>query len=146
MPATYRLDLVERVVWSRAWGLLRDEELAAHSRKLVTDPRFSPDFRQVQDLLDVEEARLTPSGLREVARLNPFGPGARRAVVVPTSVLFGLARMHEHFREGGGDELQVFRAMAPALAWLGLPPAWPPPAAAPDDPLFQWKEAPPLSM
>jgi|SRR5579859_4852242 len=140
MPATYRLDLAERVVWSKAWGLLRDEELAAHSRKLVTDPRFSPDFRQVQDLLDVVDAPLTPSGLREVARLNPFGPGARRAVVVPSAVLFGLARMHENLREGAGDELCVFRAMAPALEWLGLLPAWQPPPPASDDPLFQWGE------
>lgn len=137
MPATYRLDLVNRVVWSRAWGVVRNEELAAHSRKLVTDPRFAPDFRQLQDLLDVEEALLTPSGLREVARLNPFGPGARRAVVAPMAVLFGLARMHEQFREGAGDELRVFRSMGPALEWLGLPRGWEPPAPGPDDPLFE---------
>jgi len=45
--------------------------------------------------------------------------------------------MHELFREGSGDELQVFRDRAAALEWLGLPPSWTPPAPAPADPVFE---------
>jgi len=136
MPTSYRLDLVERVVWSRAWGLVRNEELTAHSRALRADPRFQPDFRQVQDLLSVERAEITAAGLRELASLNPFGKGARRAVVVGSDELFGLARMHELLRQPDRDELQVFREIGPALAWLGLPPGWTPPPPDPHDPVF----------
>lgn len=137
MPATYRLDLPNRVVWSRAWGVVTDDELDAHSRTLRMDPRFAPSFRQFQDLTDVSEPRVTPAGLVLLVQVNPFGPKSRRAVVVSTDVMFGLARMHEQLRHGAGDELQVFRDRAAALEWLGLPPEWTPPDASPSDPLFQ---------
>jgi len=136
MPATYRIDPVERLVWSRAWGVVWNEELTAHSRALRADARFHPDFRQLQDFRSVERVELTSAGLREVAALNPFDRGARRAVVVPTDELFGLARMHEQLRKPGRDELQVFRDLVPALAWLGLPPGWTPPPPDPSDPVF----------
>jgi len=137
MPTSYRLNLVDRMVWSRAWGVVRNEALTAHSRALRADPRFQPDFRQLQDFLSVERTEITAAGLRELASLNPFGAGARRAVVVPSDELFGLARMHELLRQPGRDELQVFREIAPALEWLGLPPGWTPPPPDPHDPVFE---------
>lgn len=137
MPATYRLDPGYRLVWSRAWGVVTDDELQAHSRALAADPRFEPSFRQLQDLTDVGEPRVTLEGLRVVAQINPFGENARRAVLVATDFTFGLARMHEMLRGEARDELQVFRDRAAALEWLGLPSSWTPPPAAPGDPLFQ---------
>ncbi len=137
MPATYRLDLSRRLVWSRAWGILRDDELAAHSRTLRADPQFAPEFSQIQDLTAVERFELTPAGLQIVAWLNPFGPGARRAVVGPTDVGFGLARMHQGMRGDNGDELNVFRDIPAALRWLELPADWTPPPPGPQDPLFE---------
>jgi hypothetical protein len=137
MPAAYRLDLHFRVVWSRAWGVVTDEELDAHSRALRADPRFEPSFRQFQDLTDATEPRVTPAGLLLLAQINPFGKHARRAVVVASDVVYGLARMHEQLRNESGDDLRVFRDRADALAWLGLPEDWTPPDAAPGDPLFQ---------
>lgn len=137
MPTTYRLDVANRVVYSRAWGAVTDEELAAHSRALKADPRFQPDFLQLQDLLDLSEPRVSAEGLRRLAALNPFGKGARRAVVVASTVAYGLARMHELLRAGSGDELQVFRNRAAALGWLGLPAEWKPPEPSPEDPIFQ---------
>jgi len=137
MPTTYRLDLVNRVVYSRAWGVARDEEFEAHSRSLGADRRFAPDFRQLQDLVDVTEPRVTPAGLRRVAEANPFGKNARRAVLVASDIAFGFARMHEMMRGDAGDELQVFRDRAAALAWLGLPAGWTPPAASSADPVFE---------
>jgi hypothetical protein len=136
MPASYRLDLANRVVWSRAWGVVTDEELDAHSRALLTDPRFEPSFRQLQDLTDVTDPRVTPAGLLLLAQINPFGKHARRAALAASDVVFGLARMHEQLRNESGDELRVFRDRADALAWLGLPAEWVPPESAPTDPVF----------
>ncbi len=137
MPTTYRLDVANWVVYSRAWGAVTDEELAAHSRALKADPRFQPDFLQLQDVVDMSEPLVSAEGLRRVAALNPFGKGARRAVLVASNVAFGLARMHEFLRGGSADELQVFRNRAAALGWLGLPAGWQPPEPSPDDPIFQ---------
>jgi len=142
MPATYRLDLTNRVVWSLAWGALTDEELQAHSKTLRADPRFEAEFRQLQDLTGVDTSAVTSSGLTRLTQMNPFGKRARRAVLVSSDVAFGLARMHEQMRGDSADELQVFRDRAAALEWLGLPPDWTPPAADPADPLFQSAERP----
>ena len=137
MPTTYRLDVANRVVYSRAWGVARDEEFEAHSRALRAEAAFAPDFRQFQDLVDVAEPLVTAAGLRRLAEVNPFGKGARRAVLVASDLVFGFARMHEMMRTDAGDELQVFRDRGAALAWLGLPGGWMPPAAAPTDPVFE---------
>jgi hypothetical protein len=136
MPATYRIDPAHRVVWSHGWGVVTNEELAAHSRRLRDDPRFKPDFRQLQDLSDVDTMQVTVDGLAVVAKLNPFGAGARRAVVVGTDVAYGLARAHEMLRGDPADSLVVFRDRAAALEWLGLPTGWVPPQPSPDDPVF----------
>lgn len=98
LPATYRLDLAHRLVWSRGWGQLQNEELAAHSRTLRGDPRFDPSFRQLQDLTAVTAFDLTPAGLQIVAWLNPFGVGARRAVVVPSPL--------DHLFDSGGGAVR----------------------------------------
>ena len=137
VPTTYRLDLANRVVYSRAWGVVWDGEFEAHSRALKADARFAPDFRQLQDLVDVTEPRVTPAGLRRVAGLNPFGQHARRAVLVASDIAFGFARMHEMLRVDAEDELQVFRDRAAALAWLGLPAGWTPPPVSPADRVFE---------
>jgi hypothetical protein len=143
MPTTYRLAAGERLVYSRAWGVVTDEELAMHSRALRADPRFSPDFRQLQDLVEVTAWKVTVGGLRALAAINPFGTGGRRAVVVSGDVGFGLARMHESLRGDSPDALHVFRRMDEALAWLALPADWRPPAATTGDPVFQSGDAAP---
>ena len=43
---------------------------------------------------------------------------SRNAFVVPDDLSFGLARMHEVFREQLGYESQVFRDEQKAIAWL----------------------------
>ncbi len=136
MPATYQLDVAHRLVWSRAWGTITNDELAAHSKHLRANPRFAPDFRQLQDLTEIREFKVTSAGLQNLARLNPFGKGARRAVLVASNLAFGLARMHEMLRGNSADELRVFRQRALAMEWLELPADWTPPPPAPDDPVF----------
>ncbi len=140
MPATYRFDLPNRLVFSRAWGVLTGEEIKAHSRRLPTDPRFDPGFRQLQVYIDVEALSISDDDLRHIAGLNPWGAGARRAVVVTTPLQFALARQHEMLRVQAADEIQIFRDLPSALAWLGLPPGWRPPPPSPDDPVFEFPE------
>jgi hypothetical protein len=136
VPLTYRIDPTQRVVWARAWGVFTDGELVAHSRHLRADPRFQPDFRQLVVGTEIGDLQATRQGLTLLARLNPFGAGARRAWVVSTDVSFGLARMYDLMRGESGDTLEIFRDQPAALEWLGLPATWEPPAASPDDPVF----------
>ena len=120
MPCDYTIDLARSLVLSHGWGVVTDREFLAHARALTADPRFAPNFHQLVDLRDVTNVQLTASGIRELVSLNPFGAGARRAVVVTNSVAFGMARMYQILSDDSPDELQIFRKMDNALQWLWI--------------------------
>jgi hypothetical protein len=108
------------LVLSRGWGVLINSEILAHVRALSIDPRFVPNFHQLANLRDVEDVEVTASTIRELARLNPYGEGSRRAVVVTSDLLFGMARMYQILRDEPADELEIFRKLDDALRWLGV--------------------------
>jgi hypothetical protein len=106
MPCAYTIDLARSLVLSRGWGVLTDRELLVHVRALTADPRFARYLRQLADLRDVTDVQVTASTIiREMVRLNPFGAGARRALVVTSDVVFGMARMYQILRDEPSEEL-----------------------------------------
>ncbi len=137
MTLTYRVDAAHRLVYSRGWGVLTAAEVGAHSRRLAGDPRFDQHGRQVIDFRDVTTWAMSTADLRAAASQNPWGSGARRAAVVSGDAPFGITRQYELQRTLHGDEYRVYRAWAAALEWLGLPVDWSPPAACPEDPVFE---------
>jgi hypothetical protein len=117
MPAEYRIDRSRRVVYSRAWGVLTDQDLAANRAALFADPAFEPDLAQLYDFAEVTEIRVTSATLVGLARTSRFAPTTRRAVVVSSDEAFGMARMYSIL--GDREELiQVFRDRASAMRWL----------------------------
>jgi len=120
MSSSFTVDPARSLVLSRGWGPLTSADLTQYARLLADDPRFRPDFCQLCDLREVTEVRVGASGIREVAALNPFGAGARRAVVVGSDVVFGLARMYQMLTESSPDEVEIFRDLDEALRWLGV--------------------------
>ncbi len=99
---------------------MTDGELLAHVPALTVDPRFVRHFHQLAALRDVTDVEVTASTVREMARLNPYGDGSRRAVVVTSDVLFGMARMYKILRDEPTDQLEIFRKLDDALRWLGI--------------------------
>ena len=64
--------------------------------------------------------------IRRVAEhLGPFSGriGGRAAVVASSDVHFGLSRLGSVYSEGVGVEVQVFRDVESAAAWLGINPS-----------------------
>lgn len=120
MPGAYTIDPARSLVLSRGWGVLTSAELLRHVRSLAADPRFKSHFRQLADLREVTEIRVTAAAIREVAGLNPFGSGARRALAVGSDVVFGMARMYQILTDQSPDEFEVFRDLDRALEWLGV--------------------------
>jgi hypothetical protein len=120
MPGSYTIDLARSLVLTRGWDLVMEREILAHVRALIADPRFARNFHQLIDLRDVTNVQFTASTVEELVRLNPFGAGARRAVVITSDVVFGMARMYQILSDESPDELQIFRKMDDALQWLGI--------------------------
>ena len=110
------------MVFSSASGIATDDEFLTHQRLLARDPDFKPYFRQVLDGRGITSIKVTPAGIRALIAGNPWGKGARRALVAADETAFGLARMFELGRPDPQDEFRVFRSMAEAREWLGLSP------------------------
>jgi len=116
MPADFQIDLSERVVYCRAWGVVTDGDLANNRVALHADPAFEPDMAVLYDFSGVTEVQVTSVTLRRLALTTHLVPAARQAIVAPTDAAFGLARMYSIL--GGREEDQVFRDRAEALRWL----------------------------
>lgn len=114
------MDVARRLVISCGWGVLSGDDLLVHCRALRADPLFRPSFSQLIDLRGVTELAARAPAIRAVAGENPFGSGARRAILVSSDVAFGMARMYQLLTDETSDESQVFRDQDLALAWLGL--------------------------
>jgi hypothetical protein len=132
MPGSYLIDVESGVVYSRAWGVLTDEEVAAHSETLRADPQFKPDFRQIVDFRELTDIRLSGAGVRELARHNAFHRNARRAFVVASDESFGLVRMFGMFADSDVETFTIVRTLEAAFEWIGMEATTPWPDRAPD--------------
>lgn len=59
MPVDYKIVLERRLVLTRARGVLTNEEIVGHARRLKLEADFDPTFRQFADLRDVEVSPVT---------------------------------------------------------------------------------------
>lgn len=68
--------------------------------------RFAATAAEIQAIADID------------AQLARLLPGMIVAVVAPTDVLFGMARMWEGFADATGWRIAVFRSLAEAQDWI----------------------------
>jgi hypothetical protein len=120
VPISYSIDPARRLVSSRIWGIVTNEEVDEHNRQLRSDPLFDPAYRQIADMTGVTRNMVTVDNVRQTARDQYFTPGARRALLVSDDTTFGLCRMFETYAESVGQVLSVFRDRKQAEDWLGL--------------------------
>jgi len=120
MPASYHIDPERRTIFSSATGVVTDDDLKGHQSRLRSDPAFDRTFNQLWDLRGVAEARVTNGAIRTLADSRSFDAGARRGMVAPQDLVYGLARMFEMLHEQAPEDLRIFRTLEEAERWLGL--------------------------
>ncbi len=128
MPISYDIDAATGVLSSVFTGKVPPGEILDWYDELQGHPDFRPDLIQIAEFR-MSEADWTPEEMKEVVTREPFGPGARRAFVGPVDLIYGLARMYSTFAEtmGQGGQIEVFRTMEDARAWIDTLPKAPPP-------------------
>ena len=119
MPAAYRIDPERRVVLWDLSGPLTDDELLTNWRELRDDPEYDPAHRILIDARAITSLGVTSAAVSEMARLSPDVGGAKRAIVVSSNAVFGLARAYQILRDDAPEEVQVFRDVGEARDWLG---------------------------
>jgi hypothetical protein len=120
LPISYSIDPAQKLVTSRIWGIVTNDEVDEHNRQLRSDPLFDPNYRQIADMTGVTRNMVTFDNVRQTAQDQYFTPGARRALLVADDTTFGLCRMFETYAESTGQVLSVFRDRKQAEDWLGL--------------------------
>jgi hypothetical protein len=114
------IDPARRLVITRVWGAATEEEIFEHGQRLRSDPQFDPSYRQLADMSEVTEVRVSSSALETMARGQLFTPGTQRAFVGSSDAVFGMLRKYELHAESVGQKVSVFRNRKAAEDWLGL--------------------------
>jgi hypothetical protein len=119
MANYYEIDKERRLITSTASGVITLPEIWAHQEKLDKDPDFDPSFAQLLDVTQVTKLKLSSEDVRRVAESNTLSSNPRLAIVATSSLVYGMARMFQIFREMKGEEkTRVFRDRDEALAWV----------------------------
>lgn len=121
MPTTYEINAARGVIIVTVTGDLTDEGLLDMHRRLNADPAVKPSFATLFDLRQANGITVTTDGIRALAALPlVLSPESRRAVVVPSDLGFGMARMYGMRRAASGAKVEVFRDFDEASHWIGL--------------------------
>jgi hypothetical protein len=123
MGISYRIDKADRLITATGVGDVSFQDYRGVLAVMIEDPEFDPDFDR---LWDMREGHPTLSGdeVRGIAKVVSKVVGGRRAAIVaPGDVAYGLARMYSVFLEDAGIDVQPFRTLDEATAWLRTPAA-----------------------
>jgi hypothetical protein len=120
LPATYSIDVERKLVISRAWGAITDDDVREHARLLRADPLFDPTYSQLLDMTGITKDLVHTNTKQESSYGQLFDRGVRRAWVASTDYTFGMARMYAVAAERLGQTIGVFRNRSEAEKWLGL--------------------------
>jgi hypothetical protein len=122
---TYTIDPEARLVRLEGVGLLTDDEMVRCISAMRGDPRLEPDMDTLSDMRDIEVG-FTPEGVARIIDAMETTAGrrlsAKAAIVVSSDVAFGMGRMLEMRSDEVVDpSFRIFRDMAEAREWLGIP-------------------------
>jgi hypothetical protein len=119
MRFSREVDRTNRLVILGVSGELDDDGLLELAAGLRNVPDVKPDFALLIDLREASGLAVTGGGVRAlVAEPLVLSPASRRAVVVPTDLGFGMARMYEMLREDRGGVTRAFRDFDEARRWV----------------------------
>ena len=122
MPCNYTIYRHEGLVVTTASEVFTFAEAMAHEDKIYSDPDFDPTFVHLIDATGITRTEITASEISTLARRTGFSPKSRKALVVNSALLFGLARMFETYLQlsGASESVSVFKERGDALRWLGI--------------------------
>ena len=103
-------------------GLVDEDGMDAFIQETLQDEAFLACTKELMDWRDVEDAHLSADYLRRLAQRIEAVKFDYLALVMPQDLPYGLARMYQAYRSKGADDnARVFRDVASAYEWLGVP-------------------------
>jgi hypothetical protein len=119
MPAASFVDSHNRLVMTICTGELTLDEVETTYAEIHRHPEFCPDFQQFLDFSEASRCHLYAKDLYQLKHAHdPFSNRAKRAVVAPDAVWFGISRMYQLMLNSA--QFEVFRSLPEASEWLGI--------------------------
>lgn len=121
------LVLYDQGIYVRFSGEVAGGEVLATNRDLMENPPLSDhafsiwDYRDVSDLdYSADQIRILAEMDRDYAQLRP---GRKIALLVGSSLFYGLGRMYQQYFGDDFWEIRIFRDedQDQALQWVGIP-------------------------
>lgn len=122
MAINYTIDAAAGVIHSRFEGELTLELVKEYSTRLRGDPAFHPGLDELAVVLPDHVANLSAGEMEVFANwFRQLVPIRRIAVLAQSEAGFGMARMFQQLLDASETKVGVFRELARARKWLGLP-------------------------
>jgi stage II sporulation SpoAA-like protein len=118
MPVTFIIDRQRRLLIAHASGVLVDDDLQESRRTLLDDPDFDRDFNELFDAREVEEVAFSAEAMARMAQTSVLAREVRRAFVAATPYQYRMACLFVTLAQPYQPNVQVFRDIDEALAWL----------------------------
>jgi hypothetical protein len=122
-----RFDTARNVACIKMSGPLSGPAILGAFHAAVGSPEYQTGMARLWDFTEADPSSLDSETLEQMARHSlRFPPGVRDvrvALVAPSDLGYGLARMFEAFSNGvAAITPRVFHSVEEAEAWLGGPP------------------------
>jgi len=122
----YKINLDLGLIAIKYVGATTTKEIAEMLLSIATDPEYSrsynilSDLRELTSVFSYQEIQVLADKLPDPGEL---AGKTRSAVLVAQNVTYGMGRIWASITENMTvAQAQVFRSLAEALEWLGLPP------------------------
>ena len=102
-------------------GELNDKNLMQHVIDLNKETKEVLNLRELADLREIKSLeKLTVQGTVNCSKAEENRPESLLAILVPESnvVLYGMSRAYQMFSEDKRKDVQIFKDIYKALAWL----------------------------
>jgi hypothetical protein len=113
----YQYDAERNLLTTTVTGMVQDDDF--HNGF----PDIPAGTLELVDMTRADGSEVSTPAVRRMVDIDRNSPPrvSRMAIVANTEAGFGLARMYQALMEGSGTQIHVFRDLAKARSWLGLP-------------------------
>lgn len=128
MPANYHIDNKAKLIITTWEGEAHDNDFIMAIKKYQKDIQNHPDYiayNEIVNLSNVSKIKITTEGIKTLSHIasstDKDGSNRKLAIIVNSTLAFGLARMYEAYRslsKRSQKEIRVFKNEMNALEWI----------------------------
>jgi len=132
MPINHHINHASKLILTSVVGDASDIEFIHAIEKYQKDIKNTPDylnFNEIVDLSDVTNMQITTTGIMTISRIaaetDREGEQTKLALIVSSSLAYGMARMYSMYRSfspKANKDVRVFNNKQDAYQWLNTNP------------------------